>query len=248
MILNTKYVGAFITALLLTGLSMAQPRLNRENHDQLPFYFGISIGYNNSNLQTTRSAAFEGQSTFSRIEPHSSSGLALGFMITKKISNRLEIRTVPKLILGGSKYLSYYYTDEYLDNHPEKKAIENIKLPANIFSIPLQLKLNSDRIRNFRVYMFGGMKYDINLTANSSEYKEAMQLDQNPPPLFRKGDWGYEGGIGFNFYLPFTVISPQIKISNTLGNSHVRDPENPYSNVMDRFRTQMLVFSVTFEQ
>ena len=248
MILKTKFVGTLLSALLLAGVLVAQPRLNRENHDQLPFYFGISVGYNNSDLQTTRAAAFEGQSTFSRVEPHSSSGLALGFMVTKRLSNRFELRTVPKLILGGSKYLSYYYTDAYLAANPERDQIENIKLPANILSVPLQLKLNSDRIRNFRVFMFGGIKYDFNLTANSSEYREAMQLEQNPPPLFRKGDFGYEGGIGFNFYLPFTVISPQLKISNTLGNSHVRDTENPYSNVMDRFRTQMLVFSVTFEQ
>ena len=248
MILKSRYITILLSALLLKGMAFSQPRLNRENHDNLPFYFGISVGYNNSNLQTTRAAAFEGQSIFSRIEPHSSNGLALGFMVTKRLSNRLELRTVPKLILGGSKYLSYYYTDTYLASHPDEKPIENIKLPANVLSIPLQLKLNSDRIKNFRVFLFAGMKYDLNLTANSSEYKEAMQLDQNPPPLFKKGDWGYEGGVGFNFYLPFTVISPQIKISNTLGNSHVRDTENPYSNVMDRFRTQMLVFSVTFEQ
>ena len=248
MILRSRHIAILISGLIVNGVLLAQPRLNRENHDLLPYYFGISIGYNNSNLQTTRSAAFEGQSTFSRVEPHSSNGLALGFVATKRLSNRLELRTIPKLILGGSKYLSYYYTADYLSQHPEKKAIENIKLPANIFSIPLQLKLNSDRINNFRVFMFAGMKYDINLSANSGEYKEAMQLDQNPPPLFRKGDLGYEGGIGFNFYLPFTVISPQIKVSNTLGNSHVRDIENPYSNVMQRFRTQMVVFSVTFEQ
>ena len=248
MSLKRKLIGNLVSLLLLTGGVVAQPRLNRENHDQLPLYFGISIGYNNSDLQTTRAGAFEQQSTFSRVEPHSSSGLALGFMVTKKLSNRFELRTVPKLILGGSKYLSYYYTDEYLSNNPERNQIENIKLPANILSVPLQLKLNSDRIRNFRVFMFGGVKYDFNLTANASEYREAMQLDQNPPPLFRKADFGYEGGIGFNFYLPFTVISPQLKISNTLGNSHVRDTDNPYSNVMDRFRTQMLVFSVTFEQ
>lgn len=235
-------------AILFGGTLQAQPHLNRPNHDELPFYFGISIGYNNSTLQTTRSAAFEGQNTFSRIEPHGSSGLALGFMITKKLTNRLELRTVPKLILGGSKSLSYYYTTEYQNAHPEKPAIENLKLPANIFSVPLQLKLNSDRMRNFRVYMFGGVKYDFNLSASASEYKEAMQLDQNPPPLFRKADFGYEGGIGFNFYMPFSVISPQIKISNTLGNSQVKDPENPYSNVLDRFRTQMIVLSVTFEQ
>ncbi|SDZ82474.1 Outer membrane protein beta-barrel domain-containing protein [Arachidicoccus rhizosphaerae] len=248
MILRARHIIFLLTALFVNGLLVAQTRLNRENHDLLPFYFGISIGYNNSNIQSTRAAAFEGQSTFSRVEPHSSNGLALGFVATKRLSDRFEIRTVPKLILGGSKYLSYYYTTDYLQEHPDKKAIEDIKLPANIFSIPLQLKLNSDRINNFRVFMFAGMKYDINLSANSAEYKAAMQLDQNPPPLFRKGDVGYEGGIGFNFYLPFTVISPQIKLSNTLGNSHVRDVENPYSNVMQRFRTQMVVFSVTFEQ
>ena len=235
-------------SIIYSGLVFAQPHLNRANHDNLPFYFGISIGYNNATLQTTRSPAFSGQSDFSRIEPHSSSGLGLGFMVTKRLSRRLELRTIPKLILGGSKYLSYYYTESYLADHPGSSDIENVKLPANIFSIPLQLKLNSDRMGNFRVFMFGGVKYDINLSANANEYKEAMQLDQNPPPLFRKSDFGYEGGIGFNFYLPFTVISPQIKLSNTLGNSHVRDIENPYSNVLDRFRTQMLVFSVTFEQ
>lgn len=234
--------------LMCSGVLLAQPHLNRSNHDNLPIYFGISIGYNNASLQTTRAPAFSGQSDFTRIEPHSSSGLGLGFMVTKRLSRRLELRTVPKLILGGSKYLSYYYSDSYLSEHADTKAIENVKLPANIFSIPLQLKLNSDRMGNFRVFMFGGVKYDINLSASAAEYKEAMQLDQNPPPLFRKSDFGYEGGIGFNFYLPFTVISPQIKLSNTFGNSHVRDTENPYSNVLDRFRTQMIVFSITFEQ
>lgn len=243
-----KFTVLLLISIICSGFLSAQPHLNRGNHDNLPIYFGISIGYNNATLQTTRSSAFEGQNDFSRIEPHSSSGLGLGFMVTKRLSKRLELRTVPKLILGGSKYLSYYYSENYLNGHPGTKAVENVKLPANIFSIPLQLKLNSDRMGNFRVFMFGGVKYDINLSANAGEYKEAMQLDQNPPPLFRKSDFGYEGGIGFNFYLPFTVISPQIKLSNTLGNSHVRDVENPYSNVLDRFRTQMLVFSVTFEQ
>lgn len=248
MLLANRSLFLMLFIIISSSALFAQPELHRANHDELPFYFGISIGYNNANLQTTRSPEFLQQNTFSRVESHSSNGLALGFVITKRLSNRLELRTIPQLILGGSKSLSYYYSPDYLQANPDKQAIENLKLPANTFSVPLQLKLNSDRMRNFRVYMFGGLKYDYNLSANAGEYKIAMQLDQNPPPLFRKSDFGYEGGIGFNFYLPFTVISPQIKISNTIGNSQIKDPANPYSNILDRFRTQMLVFSVTFEQ
>jgi len=226
----------------------AQGNLNMQNHDMAPYYFGVSFGYNSATMLTTRNAAFLQQNDIERIEPHSSRGLELGFIGTARLSNRFALRFAPKLILGGSKYLTYYFTPEYLEANPTKSAIENIKLPANLLSFPLDLKMNSDRIHNFRVYLFGGLRYDINLSSNSSEYEAIKQLDQNPPPLFRKGDFSYEGGIGFNIYLPFSVISPEIKISKSIGNSQVRDAQNPYSAVLDQIKTQTIVFTINVEQ
>ncbi|ANI90525.1 hypothetical protein A9P82_00325 [Arachidicoccus ginsenosidimutans] len=213
-----------------------------------PFYFGISVGYNSSTLLTTRHPAFLQQNDIDRIEPHSSNGIELGFSGTARLSNRFDLRFAPKLVLGGSKYLSYYFTDEYLQANPGKQPVENIKLPANLLSFPLDLKLKSDRMRNFRVYMFGGLRYDRNLSANASEYTAAKQLGQNPPPLFRSYNWAYEGGIGFNIYMPFSVISPEIKIGRSIGNNQVRDAENPYSAVLDKIRTQSIVFTINIEQ
>jgi hypothetical protein len=226
----------------------AQGNMNMQQHDMAPYYFGISFGYNSSTMLTTRNEAFLQQNDIERIEPHSSRGLELGFLGTARFSNRFALRFAPKLILGGSKYLTYYFTPKYLEDNPTKSAIENIRLPANLLSFPFDLKMNSDRIHNFRVYLFGGLRYDINLSSNSSEYEAIKQLDQNPPPLFRKNDFSVEGGIGFNIYLPFSVISPEIKISKSIGNSQIRDPQNPYSAVLDQIKTQTIVFTINVEQ
>ncbi|MEI9807519.1 MAG: hypothetical protein WDO16_06315 [Bacteroidota bacterium] len=40
-----------------------------------------------------------------------------------------------------------------------------------IVSFPFQLKLQSDRIGNFRVYMLGGVKGDIDLASNARAKK-----------------------------------------------------------------------------
>ncbi|MDE1190742.1 MAG: outer membrane beta-barrel protein [Arachidicoccus sp.] len=246
----------YIKRILLIGCTILsdihgygqEGNLNRISHDMNAFYFGISVGYNSSTLLTTRNEAFLQQASINRIEPHSSQGIEMGFSATARLSNRLDLRFAPKLVLGGQKYLSYYFTDAYLQANPGKEAVENIKLPTNILSFPLDLKLKSDRIHNFRVYMFGGMRYDKNLSANSAEYRQAKQLGENPPPQFRSGDFAYEGGLGFNFYMPFSVISPEIKFSRTLGNSHIRDADNPYSAPLDIMRTQSIVFTINIEQ
>ena len=60
-------------------------------------------------------------------------------------------------------------------------------------------------------------------------------------------DIGFELGVGFNFYLPFVTISPEIKISNGLTNIHQVDPNLKYSRVLDQILSRMIVFSIHFE-
>ena len=243
-----KYI--FLTALSLLGILSTKAQVldatNKPDHDNLPFYFGITLGYNSSFLHVTHSPDFLNPTVntynINQIQPRGSSGLELGFIGTARIIKRLELRTLPKLIIGGSKSLIYYYPRNGVD------TMENIKLPTTLFSIPLQVKFNSDRIGNFRVYIFGGMKYDINLSANSDEYKRSRDLGLYPAPQFKKAVLGAEAGIGFNFYTPFAVISPEIRLGTTLGNNQVRDISNPYSNTIDKIQQRMVTFSINFEQ
>ena len=246
---SLRIVSLFTCVALFCIESNAQFNQYRLNHDRDPYYFGLSVGYNYSVLHTTRSKEFLQQPAFTRIEPKGSHGLEFGLLSTARIYNNLEARIAPKLVIGGSKSLSYYYDADYIADKPSiQNNPEVIRLPATMVSVPLHVKLSSDRLNNFRVYMFAGPKYDINLAANSEEYKKARQLDLYPPPQIRQNQLGYEFGAGFSIYLPFTVVSPEIKIGNYFGNSHISDPSNPYSNVLHKMNTRMIQFTLNFEE
>lgn len=89
--------------------------------------------------------------------------------------------------------------------------------------------------------MMAGLKYDIDLASNSTA-RNAEDLVK-----LKKFDYGYEAGIGFNFYLPFVTLSPELKVSNGLSNIHSRDPNLLYSNVLDKLQSRMIVFSIHLE-
>ena len=60
-------------------------------------------------------------------------------------------------------------------------------------------------------------------------------------------DYGIEIGMGFNFYFPSFIFSPEIKVSSGLRNIHSRDENLKYSNVLDRIQSRMIVFSIHLE-
>jgi hypothetical protein len=86
-----------------------------------------------------------------------------------------------------------------------------------------------------------GLKYDMDL-ASTSQARNAEDLVK-----LHKNDFGFEAGVGFNFFFRFVTFSPELKISNGLSNIHSRDPNLKYSNVLDKLQSRMLVFSIILE-
>ena len=87
----------------------------------------------------------------------------------------------------------------------------------------------------------GGVKADIDLAANARARRaeELVKLE--------KYDYGIEAGMGFNFYFPSFILSPEIKISNGSRNIHSRDENLKYSNILDRIQSRMIIFSIHLE-
>jgi hypothetical protein len=210
---------------------------NRPNHDDWPYYFGLSISYNSSTLHPSKHPTFLQNDSVLSVEPGSSGGIALGLVGTLRLSSRFSFRANPQLIIGGAKYFTY---DLKYPSYFEK-AIEKKTLPSTIVSFPFQIKFNSDRIGNFRTYLLGGVKYDMDLSSNS-QARNAEDLVK-----LNKNDFGIEAGVGFNFFFRYVTFSPELKISNGLSNIHSRDPNLKYSNVLDKLQTRMLVFSIILE-
>ncbi|MFN4007441.1 MAG: outer membrane beta-barrel protein [Chitinophagaceae bacterium] len=226
-----------LTFCISTGTVLAQREQNRPDHDDWPYYFGMTLGYNSSYLHASKHPSFMASDSVSRVEPGASGGIALGLLATLRINHRFELRANPQLILGGSRSFTYTLPKPALGEQPLVTKV----LPSTIVSFPVHFKFNSDRIDNFRFYMLGGLRYDIDLASNSAA-RNAEDLIK-----LKKNDYGVEVGIGFNFYLPFVTVSPEIKFYNGMSNIHSRDAALKYSSVLDQLNSRMIMFSLHLE-
>ncbi len=237
-----KLISIFALVILFQGMARAQfnyytrSDLNRLEQDAKPYYFGISLGVNLARFQTDLHPRFLEYDSVYVAEPANSGGLSLGFQATGRISNRFQVRFNPQLMfIERNIHYKLKYPD--LDGQTDvTKSVESI-----IMSFPVHIKFQSDRIGNFRVYALGGIKTDIDMASNARKTKaeDLIKID--------KYDWGPEFGLGFNFYFPSFIFSPEIKISNGMRNLHARDENLKYSNVFDKIQSRMIVFTIHLE-
>jgi hypothetical protein len=228
----------FFGLLLFSSISKAQSLrdLNLYDHDSKPYYFGITLGVNLARFQTEQHARFIQYDTVLVAEPINSGGFTLGLSATVRLSNRFEARFNPQLeFIERNIFYKLKYPD--FDNSTDVTQ----KIESVIMTFPFQLKFNSDRIGNFRVYMLTGVKADIDMASNARA-KRAEDLVK-----IAKYDYGIELGMGFNFFFKSFIFSPEIKISNGLRNIHSRDESLKFSNVLDQIKSRMIVFSIHLE-
>ncbi len=239
-----KQLARIIIYILVFPLSSTvnaqlRDRLNLPNEDDKFYHIGIVIMAAQTRFQISQHPSFLQQDSISSVYPENSVGIGLGGMHTFRISKRFEARVVFPQLLFVNKALTYHlkYPDEFKDETSiTTRSVESIHL-----GIPVQLKFRSDRINNFRVYMMGGFKIETDLSSKSGA-KNADDLIK-----LKKFDYGIEAGVGFNFYMPFFILSPELKISNGLGNAHSRDANLKFSSVIDRMQSRMIIFSLIFE-
>lgn len=226
-----------IFGLMLLGQTLlAQPReLNLYDHDSKPYYFGITLGANMSRFQTELHSKFLDNDSVYIAEPVNSNGFALGLLATARLSDRFQLRFNPQLLFTERSIF-------YKLKHPEGGQTDITKtVESVIVTFPIHVKLQSDRIGNFRVYMLGGIKGDIDLASNARA-KKAEDLVK-----IEKYDYGVELGMGFNFFFQSFIFSPEIKVSNGFNNIHSRDERLKYSNVFDKIQSRMVIFSIHIE-
>ena len=210
--------------------------MNLYDHDTKPYYFGITLGANLARFQTSLHPRFLQYDSVMIAEPVNSGGLSLGLSATARLSDRFLLRFNPQLMFLERNIF-------YKLKQPDANGLTDVTktIESVIMSFPLQVKFQSDRIGNFRVYTLAGIKGDIDMASNARA-KRAEELVK-----IEKNDFGPEFGIGFNFFFESFIFSPEIKISNGVRNIHARDEKLKYSNVFDRIQSRMIIFSIHLE-
>lgn len=244
-LLRNKKIGlsSVLLALFLfvsTVQSFSQEvELNLPNHDDKKYYLGIALMYNNSRFLLEQHPRFLAQDSILSINPLNTGGFGLAGIHTLRINKRFELRAIFPQLLFSYKNLTYNLKTP--DKSREEDSFMTKQVESILLGFPVHLKFRSDRINNFRVYMFGGVKFEYDLASNSTA-RRAENLVK-----LRSTDFGVEAGIGFNFYFPVFILSPELKISNGLINTHSRDANLKFSNTIDRLSSRMIIFSLIFE-
>lgn len=206
------------------------------DHDAKPYYFGLTIGVNLARFHTHLHPRFLQDDSIYVAEPANAGGLSLGLIATARLSDRFQLRFNPQLMFM-ERNIFYKLKFPDIDNQTEVvKKVESI-----IMTFPFQVKFQSDRIGNFRVYTLVGWHADIDMASNARA-KRAEDLVK-----IERFDYGPEFGIGFNFFFESFIFSPEIKISNGMRNLHARDPQLINSSVFDKIQSRMIVFSIHLE-
>ncbi|HOA38064.1 MAG TPA: outer membrane beta-barrel protein [Flavihumibacter sp.] len=227
--------------LFLSLIAHAQLRegLNLPDSDEKWYHIGIVIMGTSNRFQINQHPQFLQSDSVLVSNPNNNFGVGIGGIHTFRLSNRFEARVVFPQLLFVNKSINYHL--KYPDQSKEETPVMNQQVESILLGVPLQIKLKSDRIGNFRVYMMGGVKYETDLTS-----KAAAKNAENFVKL-KKADFGIEAGIGFNFYNKMFILSPEIKISNGISNVHSRDERLKFSNVIDKIQSRQIIFSLIFE-
>jgi hypothetical protein len=209
---------------------------NLPDHDSKPYHFGINLGFNKSHFLFSHHPIFLDRDTIMDVESVNNAGINLAWLVNFRMSEHFDMRLHPLDLTFSEK--TFIYSENYsgTDTSYVEKKVSSITL-----SFPVHVKFSSDRINNFKVYTLGGVKFDYDLASNAGA-RRAEDLIK-----LRRGDLSVEVGLGFHFYFPVFVLTPEIKLSSGLMNLHARDANLRYSNVIDKINSKMITFSLTVE-
>jgi hypothetical protein len=243
-LLRSKIInaGMFFFFFPLIGFGQLRQEVNQEEHDDKRIRFGITLGSNRSHFAFTHNPIFLNQApldSITVIESVNSTGVSLAWLVNIRLGKHFDLRTYPVNLTFTER--NFLYNLSYPDIPAGEDFVTEKKVQSVSLSVPVQIKFSSDRINNFKVYMIGGGKVEYDLASNAGARKAEEQIK------LRKLDYAAEVGLGFHFYFPMFVLTPEVKMGWGLGNLHARDQNLKFSNVIDKINSRSVFFSLTVE-
>jgi Outer membrane protein beta-barrel domain len=225
--------------LPLTGQAQLRESNNLPEHDDDPFHFGINLAINRSHYNIAHSSKFLAFDSVDVIESINNTGLNLAGLVNIRLGKHLDIRAYPLNLIFTEK--AFEFRLKKPDRPRGEDSITTKKVQGIALAFPVQLKFASDRIDNFKVFIMAGGRVEFDLAANAGKKRndEAITL--------QKVDYALEAGIGFHFYFPVFVLTPEVKIAYGLRNMLSRNDAIKYSNTIDQINSRSITFSLTVE-
>jgi hypothetical protein len=197
MIKRVSIFGFFI--LFSIAFSAQRERVEYlPSFDKKLIHYGFYLGLNQNDFKLNLR---ESPISNADITVESSAGFNVGLVADLRLHKNLSLRLEPGLVSN---------TKIILFNHLNTSSIpqDSIRdIGSTYLHIPLIFKFSTDRYKNIRPYLLGGISYDHNFSSNE------RNQDDNSSGEFRMKthNFMYEVGVGIDFYLYYFKFSPSIR-------------------------------------
>lgn len=221
--------------LLPAQKTSAQPTGNYNFFDfqQKPYYFGITLGYNSSRFTPFNSDQFLQSDSIRVVESASGPGFNLGIVTNLKMGDHFDFRFLPTLSFAER---TISYTRFGRRSNFSERRVESV-----LVEMPFHLRYKSAPYKDMRLFVIAGVKYAFDV-ASDSQTRQAETLVRIAP-----NEFALEYGAGVQFFFPFFIFSPEIKISHGIGNTLIYNENIEESTVLEKLLSRTFTLSFHFE-
>ena len=166
--------------------------------DRKLIHYGFYLGINQNDFKLNL-----GQSSIpdASITVESKTGFNVGLIADLRLHKNLNLRLEPGLV-SNTKRILFNHLNTSTSSQDSIREVGSTYL-----HIPLVFKFSTNRYKNIRPYILGGVSYDYNFSSNEKNQ------DDNLAQEFRMKthNFMYEIGVGVDFYLYYFKFSPSIR-------------------------------------
>lgn len=221
-------------AMVLSVPVWGQRRLqNQPKYDNKTLHFGFCLGLNFSDIKI-ETKDLSGVPGYFGVRTGTHPGYNIGIISDLRLHEHASLRFIPSFATTQRDF----YFDLINPITGERDEILR-ETESSYIELPFELKFRSDRISNYRWYVLGGVKYNIDLASKEN-------VDDDRIFKLKSSDFMYEMGVGMDFYFEFFKFSPQIKASFGTTNLLVQDGTLPVSG-LEAIKTRSILINFTFE-
>jgi hypothetical protein len=238
-LLRNQIISIVLLLITHSSVNAQKNEVFRPDYDEMRTHIGAYMGVGINNLNFERSSTFGIPQTNNPSEISSPNNIHvnLGLTSSLRFTNHLLLRSGVLLQLNNKAI-----------NYKLQGANANMEISSIIATIPLVLKIQSDRYNSFgyksimRHYIFGGGSASFD---RSVQIKNAPILSAGTPIYLKNTNLGYEYGFGVSFFLRYVTVSPEIKFSYGLTNINKNDA--PLLDQINKINSNLINFSIYIE-
>ena len=234
--MNKKAYLIFLLCLLGGSLFAQKQKVKNQPYgDYKLYHFGITIGVSFQDMLLTNSGLTDdnGETWYATI-PNYSPGFTVGLISDLYLNPYMNLRFTPSLSFGDKNF-------EFVEQESGERFKTVVR--SNYLMAPLDLKIRSMRLNNYRPYLIAGAYTALDLGIKKDE-----------PLLLKPMNYGLTIGLGCDFYLPIIKIAPELRFCFGLNNAIEQNRTDltdfsiaKYSNAIKKGMPRMVILTFNFE-